>query len=156
MQIARTPQPLDPESAAILEWLTAGLVNPYAGRGLVSAEFGGEQDGDPSVLAECLGADRYLIARYVELDMRTEDPEVNDRVVAPQVEFVREGAAWFPVAAERGRWSGDDHDLHELARELLRTVACEQDIRPARGLLSRLVLHLWKRSRTRMRLHDRR
>lgn len=158
MQIARTreaTQRLDPESAAILEWLMAGLVDPFAGHGLVSEEFGHTDDGGPTVLAERLSADRYLVARYIELDMRTEDPEIKDRVVAPEVEFVRQGSDWFPVVAQRGRWDGDERDLHGLAAAMLRTVAREQSLRPAKGLVGRIALYMWKRSRTRVRLFRR-
>lgn len=126
-------RPLDPESAAILHRLTAGLADP-AGFGLISHEIGDAEVGAPTVAAERLCADRYLITRYVELDTRTEDPEVNDRVAAPEVEFVRQGDDWFPVAAQRGHYEGDEHDANALAVALLRLVAHEQAGELARGL----------------------
>lgn len=130
---AATRRPLDPESAAILHRLTAGLADP-AGFGLIAHEIGSAETGAPTVAAERMGADRYVVTRYIELDTRTEDPEVNDRVAAPEVEFVRQGDGWFPVAARRGHYEGDEHDANALAVALLRLVAHEQAGELARGL----------------------
>lgn len=129
----RPKSPLDRESAAILHRLTAGLADP-AGFGLISYEIGDADVGAPTVRAERLGADRYLITRYIELDTRTEDPELNDRVAAPEVEFVRQGGDWFPVAARRGHYDGREHDADALAVALLRLVAHEQAGELARGI----------------------
>lgn len=125
--------PVDPESAAILRRLTAGLADP-AGFGLISHEIGSADAGAPTVRAERLDADRYLITRYIELDARTEDPELNDRVAAPEVEFVRQSDDWFPVAARRGHYDGREHDASALAVALLRLVAREQAGELARGI----------------------
>lgn len=114
---------VDPESAAIR--LTVGLADP-AGFGLISHEIGSADEGAPTVRAERLSADRYLITRYIELDTRTEDPELGDRVAAPEVEFVQQGDDWFPVAARRGHYDGREHDANELAVALLRLVARDQ------------------------------
>ena len=130
---AATRRPLDPESAAILHRLTAGLADP-AGFGLIAHEIGSAGTGAPTVAAERLSAERYVVTRYVELDTRTEDPDVNDRVAAPEVEFVRQGDGWFPVAARRGHYEGDEHDTNALAVALLRLVAREQADELARGL----------------------
>lgn len=130
---AATRRPLDPGSAAILHQLTAGLADP-AGFGLIAHEIGSAKDGAPTVAAERLGADRYVVTRYIEIATRTEDPEVNDRVAAPEVEFLREGDNWFPIAARRGHFEGDEHDTNTLAMALLRLVACEQAGELARGL----------------------
>lgn len=131
---------LDPESAAILHRLTAGLADPMAnivgGRvvatGLIAVEIGPGRA--PTVRAERLSADRYVVTRYVEIDTRTEDPEVNDRVAAPEVEFVHEGDNWFSVVARRGHYEGDEHDPNTLGVALLRLVALEQASELARGL----------------------
>jgi len=130
---ASARRPLDAGSSAILHQLTAGLADP-AGFGLIAHEIGSAEDGAPTVAAERLNANRYVVTRYIELDTRTEDPEVNDRVAAPEVEFVREGDHWFVVAARRGHFEGDQHDANTLAVALLRLVACEQAGELARGL----------------------
>jgi len=126
-------RPLDVESAAILGRLTEGLTAP-SGFGLISRETGSRGQ---AVRAERLSEDRYLITRVVELDTRTEDPEVYDRAAAPEVEFVRQGGDWVPVAARRGAYSGPEHDPHDLAVALLRLVAHEHSLRP-RGWLAGL------------------
>lgn len=130
---AATRRPLDPESTAVLYRLTAGLADP-AGFGLIAHELGSATNGAPTVAAERLSADRYVVTRYIELDTRTEDPEVNDRVAAPEVEFVREGDDWFPIAARRGHFEGDEHDTNTLAVALLRLVTHEHAGELARGL----------------------
>lgn len=128
-----TQRPLDPESAAILHRLTAGLADP-AGYGLIAHEIGSADDGAPTVRAERLDADRYVVTRYIELDTRTEDPELNDRVAAPEVEFLRQGGDWFPVVVRRGRYDGDERDPHAVSAALLRLVAREQAALLARGI----------------------
>ncbi|PCC69322.1 hypothetical protein SAMN02745121_08977 [Nannocystis exedens] len=147
MQIARLhKRPLDRQSKAILDLLTAELADPASLRaglhgpvtrsGSVAHEIGSADDGGPTVRVERLSADRYLVTRYVELDTRSEDPELNDRVAAPEVELVRQGGDWFAVAVRRGAYAGAEPDALELVSAALRLVAREQSLPTARGWLS--------------------
>ena len=117
----RMQPPIAALDAALLDTLTEELVAP--GRyGLHHYEIG---EG-VTVSAECLSTDRFLIARRITLDTRTEDPEVFDRAAAPEAEFVRRGRTWHLVSVSRGAYSGPERDPHALAVALLRLVAHEQ------------------------------
>lgn len=140
-------RPLDQPSAEILDHLTADLTAP-PGFGLIGLELDNlPARSAPTVRAERLSAERYVITRFVEVDTRIEDPEVNDRVAAPAVEFVRHGDVWFPVAAQRGVYEGPERDIHALAAAMLRIVAEEQSLRPYPRWFGKLVRLLRPRPR---------
>ena len=117
----RMQPPVAALNTALLDTLTEDLVAP--GRyGLHHYEIG----KGVTVSAECLSTDRFLIARRVTLDTRTEDPEVFDRAAAPEAEFVRQGRTWHLVSVSRGAYAGPETDPHALAVALLHLVAHEQ------------------------------
>lgn len=132
-----TLRSLDPESATILHRLTAGLADP-AGFGLISHEIGDAEAGAPTVAAERLSADRYVVTRYIELDTRTKDPEVNDRVetaiVIRRSSLSARATTGFRSQRDAGTHEGDERDPNELAVVLLRLIAHEQAGELARGL----------------------
>lgn len=116
--------PLDRDSQALLDRLTAGLADPCArgaGFRLVALEVGGDATGAPTLAVERLGRDRYVIARHVELvGVRHDDPEVNDRVADPEVEFRRNCGEWHAVRARSGLAPLGKRGLHDAARTVLR------------------------------------
>lgn len=117
----RVQPPVAALDAALLDTLTEELVAP--GRyGLHYYEIG---EG-VTASAECLSTDRFLIARRITLDTRTEDPEVFDRAAAPEAEFVRRGRTWHLLSVSRGAYAGPETDPQALAVALLRLVAHEQ------------------------------
>ncbi len=153
--LPRGGRPLDKAEAAMMDRLTAAFSNAN----LAEHELGRPIPGAPSVAVERLGQNRYRVTRYIELErVRTVDPELNDRVACPEVDFIVHDGNWFPVAA-RFAAPRDARDLHDVAAAMLHAVAHEQGlhVRAASGLrvrphpLVRLAETLWARLRPRHR-----
>lgn len=141
------PRALGPDCAGTLDRLTAGLGLPGKYGILMSREIGDAREGASAVDAEYLDDRHFRVTRYVELaGERTEDPDVNDRVADPQVDFLRQDGAWFPLAATSRIRNLREHDVHAIAEAMLRDVACEHDLGESAGrraLLGRLATILW-------------
>jgi hypothetical protein len=142
-RVALKPPPLGRESQALLTRLTSGLADPNARRGrfgLVGLEVGDVAASAPTLAVERLGRDSYLIARYVELvGIRSEDPDVNDRVADPEVEFLCERGEWRAVRARSGLSPSDPHDaalaVLRFAEPLLGLVEAERSAPPLADIL---------------------
>lgn len=140
-------RPLGLPYAATLDLLTTGLGLPGRYGILMSREIGDAREGAPTFDAEYLGDCHFRVTRYVELQgVRTEDPEVNDRVADPQVDFLRQDGAWFPLAASSKLHDISEHGVNAVAEAMLRDVACEHELSKSvgrRAPLVRLAASLW-------------
>lgn len=87
------------------------------------------------------------MSRYVELKgVQTEDPELNDRVADPQVDFLRRDGAWYPLVASSKLRDIGEQDIHVVAETMLRDVASEHELSKLPGRrapLVRLAASLW-------------
>lgn len=118
----RARRPLDLDSSLILNLLTCGLA-AASDRGIVARELGRTDGSAPSLAVVSLGKDRFRVTRYVELDRLA-----THRVVAPELEFLRQGESWFLVSITLGQYDGEGREPHDLVNEVLRVVERELSV----------------------------